>query len=83
MLDGAIYQDGKVALQYYAPVPKMVQVQGVGYVTDVRHSVSLLWANEEHVPSLLELRGGCCGKQRQMFTLAPALAVKVWNEGHY
>lgn len=83
MINGAIYQDGKVALQYYAPIPKMIKVGESEYVTDVRHRVSMLWADETDVQSLLDLRGGCCGRKQQMFTLASELAVKVWNTGHY
>lgn len=83
MIESAVYQDNKVALLYYAPIPKMVRVNEKEYVTDVRNRVSMLWADEEDVQSLLDLRGGCCGKKQQMFTLASEIAFKVWKDGHY
>ena len=81
MINGAVYVDGKVAVRYFQPVPKYVQIGKVEYVCDVRHGVSLLIVNESEVPALLAHIGGCCGGQKLVFSLASQEAYNVWNTG--
>lgn len=83
MIDNAQYVDGRVALLYYQPIPKIINVNGKEYYVDVRHAVPLLLAEEPDVPALLEYLGGCCGGKRKVFTLASEMAVKVWTTGNY
>lgn len=83
MIDNAQYINGLVALRYYQPIPKSINVGGREYVTQVRHGVSLLLADERDVPALLAAEGGCCGGKRKIFSLATSLAVKIWRDGNY
>jgi hypothetical protein len=77
-----VYYNGKVALQYYMPVPKYINVGGREYVTDVRHGVSLLFVEPELVPRILDLEGGCCGGKRKIFSLCGQEAFNVWLTGN-
>lgn len=78
----AFYVDNKVVLRLDMPVPKYVKVGGKEYVFSVRHSVSLLFVPEEDAPSLLAVKGGCCGKQKQIITLANEATYKHWLDGN-
>ena len=82
MIPNAIYSEGKVALRYYQPAPKYVKIGNKEYVTDVKHSVSMLLVPEEDVPALLAHEGGCCGGKRRVFSLASQEAFNVWSTGH-
>lgn len=80
MIENAVYHEGKVALRYYQPVPKYVQIGDKEYVCDVRHHVSMLLVPEEEVPALLAHEGGCCGGKRKVFSLATENAYNIWSE---
>lgn len=80
-IQGALCVDGKVALRLDMPVPKYVKVGKKEYVFSVRHSVSLLFVSEEEAHALLAVRGGCCGKQKQIITLCSESAYKHWLDG--
>lgn len=81
MIDGAIYVDGKVAVRYYQPVPKYVQINGKDYVCSVQRGVSLVFVPEEDVPALLGYLGGCCGGGKHVFSLAHQEAYNVYERG--
>ncbi len=81
MIEGAVYQGEKVAIQYYQPAPKYVVVGGKEYVAIVEHSVSMVLADEEDVPALLNHEGGCCGNKRHVFSLAGQEAFNIWKTG--
>lgn len=85
MIEGAIYvgegDDKKVAIRYYQPVPKLIQIGTKEYVTSVQHGVSLVLVPEEEVPALLAHLGGCCGGQRRVFELASQGAWNVYSTG--
>ena len=69
--------DDKTAMYYYSPIPKMVGK----YYFDVKHGVSLSWVSPEDVASLLAVRGGCCGGQRQVVFLANDAQIQMYNTG--
>ena len=81
MIEGAIYSDGKVAVRYYQPVPKYVQIGDKEYVCDVKWGVSMLLVSESEVPALLAAEGGCCGSKRKIFALCNQEAFNVWSTG--
>ena len=72
-------ESGQVALVYFQPIPKLIGK----YYFDTRRSISLAWVNENDVGTLLALKGGCCGGQRQIVYRATENQVKVWNTGEY
>lgn len=82
MIDNAVYREGMVAVRYYQPVPKYIRIGNKEYVCSVQHSVSLLFVPEEEVGSLLSYKGGCCGGQRLVFSLASQDALNVWMTGN-
>jgi len=82
MIPGAFYVGDKIALRLDQPIPKYVKVGGKEYVFDARYSVSLIFVDESDVGSLLAVRGGCCGKQKQIITLASETAYKHWLDGN-
>ncbi len=81
MYPDAVRVDGKVAVMYYMPIPKMVEINGKQLVCDVRHAVSMLLLDESDVPSALAAEGGCCGGKRKIFSLPTQEAVNVWKTG--
>lgn len=78
----AIYHDGQVALRFYQPVPKYVQISGKDFVCDVRHGVSLIFVPENLVQPALDYLGGCCGQARKVFSLCSQEAYNVWLTGN-
>ena len=82
MIANAVYKDDLVALRFYQPVPKYVQVSGKDYVCDVRHGVSLLFVSEPEVQPLLDYLGGCCGQSRKVFSLCSQEAYNVYSTGN-
>ena len=82
MIEGAVYTpEGKVALRYYQPIPKMVQLLDKSYFFDCGHGVSLCFVDEADVSALLEVIGGCCGGKRKVISLASQDAYNVYFTG--
>lgn len=82
MIENAVYKDGKVAVRYYQPIPKVVKVNGEQYYFDVRFAVSVALVDEKNVPQLLSTMGGCCGGKRYVFSLCTQEAFNVWETGN-
>lgn len=82
MIEGAVYHNGKVALRYYQPIPKFINVSGKEYVCNVQHGVSVVLVDESEVPAFLSVIGGCCGGQRKLFALCGQEAFNVWATGN-
>ena len=74
-------ENGKVYVRYHSPVPKYIKVGTKEYVTDVRYGVSMILADEEDVPQLLEALGGCCGGRKKIFHLPSPDAIRLWETG--
>lgn len=81
MIHDAYYVSGKVAIRYYQPVPKFVNVGSKQYVFSCEHGVSLVLVDESEVPAMLEFRGGCCGHKQQVMSLANEATYKHWLDG--
>jgi hypothetical protein len=81
MIEGAYYVDGKVALRYYQPIPKMIKVENENYFFDCQHGISMAFVEEKDVPKLLSFLGGCCGGKRLVISLASEAIYKHWLEG--
>lgn len=81
MITDAFYVEGKVALRFFQPIPKYVQVGGKSYVFDVRNGISLIFVPEEEVPPLLGVLGGCCGQKRPIISLATEVQYSHWLNG--
>lgn len=81
MIEGAVYHEGKVAVRYYQPIPKLVQVNGKQMVCSVQRGVSLLLVEESDVQPLLDMWGGCCGGKRKIFSLCSQEAFNIWLTG--
>lgn len=81
MYENAIKIDGKIAIRYYMPIPKYIQIGKKDYVCDVRHGVSMLLVEENEVAPLLSYKGGCCGGERLVFSLPNQEAVNVFLTG--
>lgn len=77
----AVYVDGKVAVWYYMPSPKAIQIGKKVIVFSCEHAVSMAFVDEEDVAPLLAYRGGCCGKQRQVVYLATEVLYSHWKDG--
>jgi hypothetical protein len=83
MIQGAVYTpEGKVVIRYEQPMPKAVQLSKDNVIVfDCQHGVSLAFVNENIVPQLLAVKGGCCGGQHQIITLASEVAYSHWQNG--
>lgn len=74
--------DGKVALVYYQPIPKLVNISGNQVYFDCRFGVSMAFVDENIVDSLLGLVGGCCGNSRKIISLANNAQYLHWQNGN-
>jgi hypothetical protein len=74
--------DGKVYVRYHQPVPKLIKFADKNMVTDVRWGVAMLLVEEEDVPAVLAVEGGCCGGKKKVFSLPSQEAINVWETGH-
>lgn len=82
MIEGAVYQDGLVAVRFHQPIPKLVQIGEEKYFFDARHGVSLAFIPETAVPSALEVMGGCCGGRKKVITLASEAVYQHFLNGN-
>lgn len=82
-IHNAVYtEDGKVVLRYKEPAPKAVQLSKDKYVVfDCKFGVSLSFVDEEVVPQLLSVEGGCCGGRHKIISLASQVAYSHWQNG--
>lgn len=65
---------------YYQPIQKLVRVQDERYVFVVRRNISLAYIDPEHVQSILDMRGGCCGQSRTgIFREATEQEIRLWK----
>ena len=81
-IENAVYtQEGKVAVRYEQPMPKAVKIGNKTIVFDSQFGVSLAFVDEEDVAPLLAVKGGCCGGQHQIITLASEVAYSHWQNG--
>ena len=74
--------DGKVAVVYYQPMPKIIKVNNTPYFFDCQYGVSLCLVPEDIAPRLLEQLGGCCGGKRKIITLASQAVYTHWLTGN-
>ena len=81
MADYIYNEEGKVALVYYQPIPRVVKYQDKVYSFDCQHGVSLGWVDKEDVDGLLTLKGGCCDRKRQMLFVASQPVYTHWLTG--
>lgn len=77
----AVYVDGKVVLWYFQPMPKAIQIGSKITVFTPEHGVSLALVDEADVQSLLDFKGGCCGRKRQVVHLATPTLYSHWKDG--
>lgn len=71
---------GQIAVAYYQPVPKAIQVGNVRYIFDVKRAVSLAWVNEEHLNQILSVTKTCCGGNKNVVCRpATPSQVNVWS----
>lgn len=78
-------EQGKVALVYYKPIPKMTNLaNGKEYFFLVKFGIPLCWVDPEDVAKLTSITITCCGGSiHQAFKYATENQVKVWTNGHY
>jgi hypothetical protein len=82
MIPNAQYSpEGKIFLRFYQPVPKLIKVGNLSFNFVVRLGISICLVDEEDVPQLLALQGGCCGRKRQIVALASYEAANLWSTG--
>ena len=81
MINDALYVDGKVAVFFYMPAPKAIKIGDHLIIFGCEHGVSLAFVDEGDVQPLLDHRGGCCGRNRQIFNLASQTQFSHWKNG--
>lgn len=75
-------QNGLVAVVYYQPIPKLVQFSDKSIYFDCKYAISMAFAEEADVPTLLAAEGGCCGRKRKIITLANQAQYEHWLHGN-
>jgi hypothetical protein len=81
MIADAVYVKGRVAVRYAQPIPKLIQIGSERYYFDCQYGVSLAFVDEADVPTLLNHKGGCCGGQKLVITLASPAVYSHWLDG--
>jgi len=77
-----VERGGKVAIQYYETMPKLITVRKKQYAFVVQHNVCMAWVDAEDVADILAITGGCCGKKNPgVYRYANELAVKIFETG--
>lgn len=76
-------EDGQVALQYYQPIQKYVQVGQSEYVFTVSANISMTWVNPGDVPAMLALRRTdcACASGNPVVFYANESSVRRWANG--
>ena len=75
--------DGKVALVYYQPIPKLVKYgDGQSVFFQCEHGISLALVEPELVGTLTSLMGGCCGNKRKIISEATQVQYDHWMHGN-
>lgn len=70
-------------LAYFQPIEKLVSVGKKRYMFQIRHTVSLCEVDDEDVPAMLAIKGGCCGRRQQVCHIANENEIKMWELGTY
>lgn len=73
--------EGKVVLRYFQPVDKLVKIGQETYWFSSQYGISLGFFNEEDVPKLLEVIGGCCDRKRKVISEATQTQYEHWKNG--
>lgn len=81
MIEGASYVGEKVILRYAQPIPKLIKVNDKQYYFECKFGVSLAFVDEKEVPAMLNYRGGCCGGNKLVITLASEGIYQHWLNG--
>jgi len=74
--------DGKVAMVYYQPMPKLIKVGNKDYWFDCQHGISMAFVDETDVTPLLNFMGGCCGGKKKVIFLASEAQHSHWKDGN-
>ena len=71
---------GQTAIAYYQPIPRVVKINDVVYIFDVKRAISLAWVNDEHVPNILSITKQCCGGHtKTVYRYATPDQVTMWS----
>lgn len=81
-MDKVYTPDGKVALTYYQPIPKLVSLQGKSVYFDCQYGISMAFVDEGDVEPLLSVLGGCCGGKKTIIHLASQVQYEHWKNGN-
>lgn len=73
--------EGKVAIRYFQPTPKMVRIGAELIYFDCQHGISMAFVRENLVPQLIAFRGGCCGQKQQVMFEATEVQYSHWKDG--
>jgi hypothetical protein len=73
--------EGKVILRYFQPVDKLIRVGNDYFSFTSQFGISLGFFNEEDVPKLLEVTGGCCDRKRKVISEATETQYEHWKFG--
>lgn len=73
--------EGYVAMVYYQPTQKLINVHGTDYVFTLNKNISLTYVRPSDVQELLQFRKQCCGGNSQtgVFKLANDMQVRIWS----
>jgi hypothetical protein len=76
-----INDKGEIALRYYQQDRILIQntPSSKEYVAITEANICLVWVDPKDVDYILSKRGGCCNKQRQLFSFANESDVRRWT----
>ena len=73
--------NGDIAVRYYQSSRALITKtpSGKEYVAVTQANICLAWIDPDDVENILARKGGCCGKKRQLFSLASEDDVRRWT----
>jgi hypothetical protein len=77
-----VIENGKVAMKYYQPIPKDIQIGKEFYRFRTKKNISMAWVLIEHVDRVLAIRRvdcSSCGGNLPIFRYASESNVRVWE----
>lgn len=77
-----VIENGKVAMRYYQPIPKDIQIGKEFYHFRTKKTISMAWVLTEHADKVMAIRRtdcGTCGGNLPIFSYASEAAVRIWE----
>lgn len=82
-INQVVDENGFIALKHRQPGQRIIQntPSKTEYVFITRANICMGWVNPIDVQYILNIKGGCCGQKRNVFSYANEDDVRRWTNG--